>query len=146
MAQFYSASYAPHWTPGSHRRRRPWSLRLPWQEERNERKALAWRGEGRLLDFGCGSGSYLERMVRRGWQVTGVDTAPSAVARVRETLGLNALLGTLPHPALPPQSFDVISMWQSLEHTHRPREVLAEAYRLLAPGGQTAGGGAKHRQ
>ncbi len=75
-------------------------------------------------------------MVEHGWHVTGLDAAPAAIARVRETLGLNALLGTLPHPALRPASFDVITMWQALEHVHRPREVLAEAYKLLAPGGR----------
>jgi len=136
MGQFYPLTYDPHHSPGSHRRRRPWYARLPWVGPRHERQALAWHGQGRLLDFGCGGGSFLERMAERGWHVTGIDTAPAAVTRVRETLGLHALLGTLPHPALRPNSFDAITMWQSLEHAHRPREVLAEAYKLLTPGGQ----------
>ena len=33
-------------------------------------------------------------------------------------------------------AFDVITMWQSLEHVHEPHEVLCEARRLLAPGGK----------
>ena len=34
---------------------------------------LDWHGQGRLLDFGCGSGSFLEQMHRHGWHVTGLD-------------------------------------------------------------------------
>src|SRR5262249_10556053 len=64
------------------------------------------------------------------------DVSPAAVERVRTELGLPALVGTLPHPELQPQSFDIITMWQSLEHVHAPLEVLREAYRLLAPGGR----------
>jgi SAM-dependent methyltransferase len=58
------------------------------------------------------------------------------VARVRGELGLRALTGTLPHPELAAQSFDVITMWQALEHVHAPLEVLRAAHRLLAPGGK----------
>jgi SAM-dependent methyltransferase len=75
-------------------------------------------------------------MDRQGWRVLGVDISPSAVARVRRELGLPVVLGTLPHPRLKAASFDLVSMWQSLEHVHDPRTVLEEAYRLLVPGGQ----------
>ncbi|HYH64660.1 MAG TPA: class I SAM-dependent methyltransferase, partial [Urbifossiella sp.] len=40
------------------------------------------------------------------------------------------------HPDLPPCSFDVVTMWHSLEHVHRPLAVLREAFRLLVPGGK----------
>jgi 2-polyprenyl-3-methyl-5-hydroxy-6-metoxy-1,4-benzoquinol methylase len=90
----------------------------------------------RLLDFGCGSGAFLRRMHDQGWQVLGLDLCRAAVERVQRELGLSALVGTLPHPDLPPESFDVITMWQSLEHVHQPLEVLEHAYRLLVPGGK----------
>jgi SAM-dependent methyltransferase len=93
-------------------------------------------GQGRLLDFGCGGGSFLERMYRHGWQVTGLDTSASVVERIRTELGLPALAGTLPHPELRPASFDLVTMWHSLEHVHAPLEVLREAHRLLVPGGK----------
>ena len=93
-------------------------------------------GEGRLLDFGCGSGSYLWRMHRQGWKVIGVDPSAAAVDYVRHELGLPALVGSLPHEDLHDGYFDVITMWQSLEHVHWPMEVLRAARRLLAPGGK----------
>jgi SAM-dependent methyltransferase len=102
----------------------------------DSRKALPIQGEGRLLDFGCGSGSYLWRMHQQGWKVLGVDRSESAVDYVRHELGLPALSGSLPHEELHDGYFDVITMWQSLEHVHAPMEVLRSARRLLAPGGK----------
>ena len=97
---------------------------------------IPWHGRGRLLDFGCGGGAYLERMHRQGWDVTGLDVSAAAVECVRTRLGLRALLGTLPHPELKPATFDVVTMWHSLEHVHEPLEVLRAAHQLLAPGGK----------
>ena len=55
---------------------------------------------------------------------------------VQEELGLKVLTGTLPHPDLGPCMFDVVTMWHSLEHVHRPLDVLRESFRLLVPGGK----------
>ncbi len=128
IGQFYPEVYRPHRAP---KRNRPSRSR-----GRKERQTLPWHGEGRLLDFGCGGGSYLRCMHSLGWQVTGLDLSAVAVERVRSDLGLHALVGTLPHPLLGPASFDVITMWHSLEHVHDPLTVLREARRLLAPGGR----------
>jgi 2-polyprenyl-3-methyl-5-hydroxy-6-metoxy-1,4-benzoquinol methylase len=75
-------------------------------------------------------------MAELGWKVTGVDASPRAVEQVRDDLGCDVHLGSLPHPDLSPGSFDVITMWQSLEHVHRPLEVLRAAFELLRPGGR----------
>jgi 2-polyprenyl-3-methyl-5-hydroxy-6-metoxy-1,4-benzoquinol methylase len=74
-------------------------------------------------------------MAALGWQVAGLDSSPDAVRNVREQLGLEAYLGSLPHPALAPCSFEVVTMWHALEHVHQPLRILREAYRLLVPGG-----------
>jgi SAM-dependent methyltransferase len=129
IGQFYPAVYGPHRSPQSRPRR-------GWRRSRKERQMLAWPGPGRLLDFGCGGGSFLERMHRHGWEVTGLDVSATAVERVRVQLGLHALAGTLPHAQLEPASFDVVTMWHSLEHVHQPLMVLREAHRLLVPGGK----------
>jgi 2-polyprenyl-3-methyl-5-hydroxy-6-metoxy-1,4-benzoquinol methylase len=135
IGQFYPSVYRPHRAPRARRSRR-FRLAAPWPRSARERQGLPWHGQGRLLDFGCGGGSFLERMHRQGWRVTGVDVSAAAVERVRTGLGLRALLGTLPHPLLEAGSFDVVTMWHSLEHVHRPLEVLREARRLLVPGGK----------
>jgi 2-polyprenyl-3-methyl-5-hydroxy-6-metoxy-1,4-benzoquinol methylase len=75
-------------------------------------------------------------MADLGWDVTGLDTSPAAVRAVTEDLGLKAHVGTLPHSQLRPCSFEVVTMWHSLEHVHDPLGVLREAYHLLVPGGR----------
>jgi 2-polyprenyl-3-methyl-5-hydroxy-6-metoxy-1,4-benzoquinol methylase len=72
----------------------------------------------------------------QGWAVTGLDVSSRVVERIRAELGLRALAGTLPHPDLALERFDLITMWMSLEHMHHPRPVLRECYRLLVPGGK----------
>jgi SAM-dependent methyltransferase len=135
IGQFYPHVYRPHqYTPK--RRQRVRSPRPGWRRPRNERQVLDWHGQGRLLDFGCGSGSFLEQMHRHGWQVTGLDISSTTVSRIRSDLALPVLVGSLPHPQLQAESFDVVTMWHSLEHVHRPRDVLIDAYRVLAPEGK----------
>jgi 2-polyprenyl-3-methyl-5-hydroxy-6-metoxy-1,4-benzoquinol methylase len=133
--QFYPDSYTPHQKHHQHRSAgwRPFGwLNRP----RVEKRPIPWHGKGRLLDFGCGSGKYLAAMHRRGWRVTGVDVSAGVAERIRSEAGLTAYAGTLPHRELEPESFDVITMWHSLEHVHDPAAVLREARDLLAPGGK----------
>ncbi|MSQ95833.1 MAG: class I SAM-dependent methyltransferase [Gemmataceae bacterium] len=123
-SQFYPADYHCH-----QRRVRATHRRLP----RYVARTLQPHGEARLLDFGCGSGGFLQRMHGLGWNVVGLDRAEAAVARVRD-LGLDAHVGTLPHPLWSSECFEAITMWQTLEHVLQPLEVLRAAYRLLTPG------------
>ena len=39
---------------------------------------------GRVLDLGCGTGIHAVNLAKRGWDVTGVDVSPKALARARE--------------------------------------------------------------
>jgi 2-polyprenyl-3-methyl-5-hydroxy-6-metoxy-1,4-benzoquinol methylase len=136
IGQFYPARYRPHRVRVHSRRSLRGRLLSGWARRCKEPQTLPWHGKGRLLDFGCGGGAFLERMHRLGWDVLGLDISATAVEQVQQCLGLKALAGTLPHPALQPESFDVITMWHALEHVHQPLEVLQHAHRLLAPGGQ----------
>jgi 2-polyprenyl-3-methyl-5-hydroxy-6-metoxy-1,4-benzoquinol methylase len=95
---------------------------------------VAYRGRGRLLDFGCGSGKFLRRMNALGWDVTGVDFSDEAVNAVQKS-GLRAYQGTLPHPELKPESFDVVTMRHALEHVPDPPAILRHAWELLDHGG-----------
>lgn len=137
--RFYPPDYRPHRRPGKMdggRPARPVWARLSGRPCNERRGELPWPRPGRLLDFGCGGGAFLKRMADRGWKVTGLDASVGAGRAVQEELGLPVLTGSLPHPDLSPASFDVVTMWQSLEHVHRPLSILREAYRLLVPGGK----------
>jgi len=105
------------------------------RRSRQRRHWIPFMPPGRLLDFGCGLASFLPRMKRYGWHVTGLDFDPSVAAGLRERDGIDALVGSLPHPAVQPGSFDALTMWNSLEHVHEPVAVLEAACEALRPGG-----------
>ncbi|HVL16105.1 MAG TPA: class I SAM-dependent methyltransferase [Gemmata sp.] len=138
ISHFYPHDYEPHRRAATAAAPRPasafWSrvFGRPCPERRGR---FPSDGAKRLLDFGCGGGGFLARMAALGWRVTGLDVAEDVVEAVRREHGFDAVAGTLPHPDLPPASFDVVTMWQSLEHVHDPLTTLRAALRLLAPGG-----------
>lgn len=140
IGRFYPDDYVPH-QPRRHRSAwlhppRWWSLAAARILRRcPDRRWLEPHGRMRLLDVGCGSGVFLERMHQQGWRVTGLDVSQKVVRRIRDEMGLSALHGTLPHAELAPSSFDVVTMWQSLEHLHQPLESLKIVRELLVPGG-----------
>jgi len=90
---------------------------------------------GRLLDVGCGSGGFLREMRRLGWEVQGVEINAKMAQFVRTQLELDVLEGTLESASFPGDSFDIVTMWDTLEHVHDPLSTLKEAHRILRPGG-----------
>jgi 2-polyprenyl-3-methyl-5-hydroxy-6-metoxy-1,4-benzoquinol methylase len=108
----------------------------PWfGPDRQSLTTIPYRGEGRLLDYGCGSGWYARRMQQRGWQVTGMDFNATSLRQVERRYGIKTLVGMLPHPEVAPGSFDTVTMGAVLEHVHDPHRVIAAAAQALAPGG-----------
>ncbi len=93
-----------------------------------------WRRRGRLLEVGSATGLLLKRARERGWQVTGVEISPDAVAHAR-TLGLDVHQGTIADAALAPDAFDVVYLGDVLEHVPDCRATLSEVVRVLSPGG-----------
>jgi 2-polyprenyl-3-methyl-5-hydroxy-6-metoxy-1,4-benzoquinol methylase len=87
-----------------------------------------------LLDVGCHIGVFVEIAASHGWQAWGVDPSHWAVARAR-TRGLHVKQGTLETADLPEAAFDVVTMWDVVEHVPDPRRTLDRAYGLLRPGG-----------
>ncbi len=60
---------------------------------------------------------------------------PPPARDVTGRTGIPVHVGTLPHPDVPPESFDAVTMWNALEHVHQPRETVQAANRALRPGG-----------
>jgi 2-polyprenyl-3-methyl-5-hydroxy-6-metoxy-1,4-benzoquinol methylase len=92
------------------------------------------KSKGYLLDVGCATGDFLEYTSKKGWNVTGIEPSKYACQIVEER-GLNVHQGTLEDYSNADESFDVITMWNVIEHLADPRGALQSAYKLLRPKG-----------
>ena len=95
------------------------------------RHPLPWRGEGKVLDVGCGVGGHLKTLQDLGWEPYGIEISEVAAAHARKLVTGNIHTGTLESAPFPPQSFDLILMSHSLEHLPSPVAALRLVHRLL---------------
>lgn len=87
----------------------------------------------RVLDVGCGTGAILEEFSHR-YDATGIDPSPQAIAFCQQRGLTNVRTGTL--SGFSGESrFDVITMFDVLEHIENDRETLRESAHRLVPGG-----------
>jgi SAM-dependent methyltransferase len=95
-------------------------------------------GSGRLLDVGAAAGFFVDEAGSRGWEACGIDISPTMVRWGHEQLGVDLTVGDLQD--LEPSSgpFDVVTMWDYLEHSRDPAADVARARMLLRPGGVLA--------
>jgi SAM-dependent methyltransferase len=98
------------------------------------RSLARYRTNARWLDIGCGSGTLLRAAGAEGWKAVGTEIAPAIVDAMRAQ-GLDARLGLTQELDLPSGGFDVVSAVEVLEHVPDPDSLIAEAARLLRPGG-----------
>lgn len=89
---------------------------------------------GSLLELGCAVGGFLSVMSKRGWKVSGVEVSREAVELARKNEGVNIFCGKLEEFETD-ETYDVVCMYHSLEHTPNPAFVIDRTYELLNPGG-----------
>jgi SAM-dependent methyltransferase len=99
------------------------------------------RSTGTLLDYGCGTGAFLNEMKQAGWHVIGLEL-------YHLNLDTPGKLDTLPA-----DDIDVITLWHVLEHVHTLHETMAQLKRVLNKDGliliavpNYTSGDAKHYQ
>lgn len=96
----------------------------------------------RLLDAGCGYGAFVRICRRSGIPAIGIDIAPFETRYAAEALAQDGddphaiRLASITKAPFSDASFDVITMWNLLEHLPDPDLAIAEAARLLQPGGR----------
>lgn len=89
----------------------------------------------RLLDAGCSMGFFLREARDAGWEVEGIEASRWAVEYAREEMGLAVHEGSIASAALEPDSFDVITIWDVVEHLMDPVADFRHLARALKPGG-----------
>ena len=129
----------------SHRKKTDWGV-LTWfykwamdQHDRDKEKLVqrfvALSSESHVLDVGCGSASFLNRIHERlGCTVYGVDF--KNLAHLPTYRAVEFHCGLFCDQNLPENHFDLITMWHFLEHDYDPVGTLQRVLRLLKPDGR----------
>lgn len=132
--QAYSPYIAPPWAnPNLLKRiqhlyalKQRWRLVEQWAPRRS--------GKRSILDIGCATGSFLAAG-SDDWQTVGVEFSAEAAQTARKHYGLTVYQGTVEQAPLASGQFDVVSMWDVLEHVPDPTRTLRIVHRLLRPDG-----------
>ena len=89
----------------------------------------------KLLEVGCGVGSFLAAARRKGWDVEGIDLSETALAASQAGHGFPVRLGTLEELTFPSKAYKAIVCWEVLEHMVSPRAYLRRVSELLRKDG-----------
>jgi SAM-dependent methyltransferase len=90
----------------------------------------------RLLEVGCGNGFFLEEALNAGFaEVRGVEPSEAAVARASERVRSYIVCDMMRPGLFSPGEFDIVCIFQVLDHIADPTELLDECLTVLRPGG-----------
>lgn len=106
--------------------------RLTFRRQWQIISGLVHRREGRILDYGCGGGHFLDNVNCR-WQRFGIELSEDA-RKVATQKGIKTF-ATLEEAAFCDEFFDVVVMFATIEHLPNPRDVVKELSRILKSGG-----------
>lgn len=90
---------------------------------------------GKMLEIGTGAGFFLKAAQRLGWDVDGIEVSASAVEFANSRLGLRVNHQEAEELSYPEKSFDVVVMFEVIEHLFWPSRVLDAIHQVLRPGG-----------
>lgn len=112
----------------SYRKKALYSKRMKWIE--------SFIKTGRMLDVGSSTGHFLQVAEKSGWDVSGVEISKYAFEYSTKNLGLKNIKNcTLTEARFKENWFDVVTVWDTLEHMTDPLENVIEMKRILRPRG-----------
>lgn len=91
--------------------------------------------KGKLLDVGTNTGLFVRLALDRGWKAQGLEPNRWAVDYAQKNYHLKLVTKPFKKGIFKPESFDVVTMWDVIEHFVDPVEALNNIYWYLRPGG-----------
>lgn len=140
IKKYYPRTYSPYQSLVDHP---SWKQRASfrfgqWKNYRLLKRYLS-NSTGRLLDVGCASGGFLAAMRRWiDWDLYGIEVDSQSVAYARDTLSLDVTEGSFTHSHFETDFFDIVTMWNVIEHLDAPQQALQNIARILKPEGVLA--------
>ena len=105
------------------------------QRNRNRlREILKHKNRGKLLEIGCGKGEFL-KLAMEHFDVEGMDISEYAFIYLKGILGKRIHKANIENAVLKPGNYDVIAVFNLLEHLKDPRKVIKKLHKGLKQGG-----------
>jgi len=96
------------------------------------RTITALRPGGIILDLGCAKGAFVELALQKGYSAFGVEISEYAGSIARTRVGEDRIsIGRLEDASFAPESFDVVTMFDFLEHLNDPGKLMRSVAGLL---------------
>lgn len=110
---------------------------IQWAHRETLKWLCATAQGARVLDIGCFNGFFVAALRHGGFDATGIDFNKRAIAHGKQTYGLGDAIGTQTIEELIARGerYDVITMFEVIEHLEEPAAVIDAAKTLLKPGG-----------
>ncbi len=103
---------------------------------KNEQALISrYKQRGAILDVGCSSGGFLSTMKSNVWKLYGIEMEESTAVKARAATGAQVFVGDAVEAPFPPETFDVVTSFDLLEHMYDPVEFVKKVRTWLKPGG-----------
>ncbi len=91
--------------------------------------------KGTVLDIGCSYGLFLSIAQERGWEVHGIEASPDEIRFCKERFGIEVEQADINQLNLPDRHYELVTLWDVLEHSTEPSRLLASVHQSLRPNG-----------
>lgn len=113
-----------------------WKVLRCWTTQRRLKRLKQYGRGSELLEVGCGAGDFLVAASERGWAVKAVEYNDEMVDAIRDEFGFDVRSGELTAGLWAVSAFDLVAMWNVLEHVQDPSRELKLGSEYLRNGGR----------
>lgn len=97
-----------------------------------------YKKDGKILEIGCAAGFFLEVAQEKGYDPYGVELSEISGEYAKRRFKEKVFIGAVEEARHPDESFDIISMFDLIEHIPYPEDIIKESFRLLKRDGIVA--------